>query len=632
MKTHEHRPEAEIIADLETLCSRPGYAHALAFLCWRNNFKFYGEKQAPDDLDETMSSERLLRSELSFLTGLMVKNQLDIDWPSAKVIQEYIDRTTLLMQELHKSMAIPFLVTAETMQFNLQEGNETFAGKAMREPFFYSSESAFSFQYRDFSPDRYNSDKNWLLEKKGFSPEAIKKLINAISKMQIENYRSLMSHFAPEKIDNLTLLPIFLFTAEELSKESQVSIDIVKHVIEAFSLRPLPCNQHFSQIGAYNETCSYPIIPIDSGKYILFQSYNLAESSYETPFFWMSQDQDYAEKAKENRGAFTEGFSAKRLGAVLGTERVYSNVKIKKGKEIVGEIDVFAIYADRAIILEAKSKKLTVASKTGSDEHIKKDFNLAVQTAYDQAFRNAEFLINDEYKLTDEHGYDLSIRNNFSEIFIFCVISDHYPALSFQVANFLEIKKHPIISVPYVMDVFFLDVMCEILDCPLHLFNYLNRRLRYFGRVNSEIELAVLGHHLNCNLWFDDEPNMIHLDAGISLNINVAMMSRRDGFPGATIPEGILTKLKGTFFDLIIQKISNLEKDNILDLGYFLLEFNEETLRDFSDGGSLILERLRKDGKPHNLSILSGSTGITIHVGLQEDEEAFHKLYTHCAL
>lgn len=42
------------------------------------------------------------------------------------------------------------------------------------------------------------------------------------------------------------------------------------------------------------------------------------------------------------------------------------------------------------------------------------------------------------------------------------------------------------------MDVFFLDALCEMLDTPLHLFNYLHRRIKYFGRAFANNELAIL--------------------------------------------------------------------------------------------------------------------------------------------
>ena len=51
----------------------------------------------------------------------------------------------------------------------------------------------------------------------------------------------------------------------------------------------------------------------------------------------------------------------------------YVNILEKKGV-IAGEIDVLVLFANRAIVLQAKSKKLTLESRKGNDLAIKKDF------------------------------------------------------------------------------------------------------------------------------------------------------------------------------------------------------------------------------------------------------------------
>ena len=46
---------------------------------------------------------------------------------------------------------------------------------------------------------------------------------------------------------------------------------------------------------------------------------------------------------------------------------------VGKGKK-VGEIDVLVIFGDRAIVLQAKSKRLTLEARKGNDNQIKDDF------------------------------------------------------------------------------------------------------------------------------------------------------------------------------------------------------------------------------------------------------------------
>jgi hypothetical protein len=95
----------------------------------------------------------------------------------------------------------------------------------------------------------------------------------------------------------------------------------------------------------------------------------------------MVAERAYKEIASANRGRFTEQFTAKRLTRVFGAERVFLNVDIwespgKKNK--VGEIDVLVLFADRAIVVQAKSKKLTIAARKGNDLQLKEDFKAAI--------------------------------------------------------------------------------------------------------------------------------------------------------------------------------------------------------------------------------------------------------------
>jgi hypothetical protein len=53
------------------------------------------------------SSERLIRTELSTLFGLVMRREIDFSYPGAHVIQSYIDRSNALLLELHESLVRP---------------------------------------------------------------------------------------------------------------------------------------------------------------------------------------------------------------------------------------------------------------------------------------------------------------------------------------------------------------------------------------------------------------------------------------------------------------------------------------------------------------------------------------------
>jgi hypothetical protein len=389
------RSESEIFHDLERLCSSQGYVHALAYLCWESNFIGYVDALKHDDLYKMKSHERLLRSEINLLTGLLVKSPIDFQRPSNVDLQELIDRSEALLAELHSLLQQPMMQIIGDLARGEAEENPLSRGSALREAISYSGEAAYVFQYRDFASQRYGNDEQWFRDNVGFLPDHMRKVLKVLADLQVEKIETLKANAKASKLTEPTLLPMFSFTTEELVGQTGFSRETIENTIKAFSIGPLPGNQQLNEFGAYNEASARPIIPInDIGEYLLLQTYSLAESSYDSPFFWMLNDTSYKEESLKNRGLFTENIAAKRLCDVLGADHVYENVFILDSKgQRAGEIDVLAVYADRAVVLQAKSKKLTLAARKGDDEAIQSDFQKAIQDSYNQGFSCAELLV-----------------------------------------------------------------------------------------------------------------------------------------------------------------------------------------------------------------------------------------------
>lgn len=82
------RSEQEIFDDLAKLCSSPGYVHAIAYLCFRDNMIRYSGEMKPEDMQHLFSMTRLIRTETSTLIGLLLKNEIDYSLPAANVMQQ----------------------------------------------------------------------------------------------------------------------------------------------------------------------------------------------------------------------------------------------------------------------------------------------------------------------------------------------------------------------------------------------------------------------------------------------------------------------------------------------------------------------------------------------------------------
>lgn len=626
---NRNRNEPEIFKELEQLCSSPGYIHAIAYFCFRDNvIKYSLGKATSEDFLQQSSMEKLIRTEISTLIGLACKNSIDKELQLPEITQKYIDQTEALLLELHRSM-----VSSAHKLFNPLSDDPFANGTILREAIFYGGESAYHFQYRDFSALKYQNDNQWLVANKGFYIEQAIEIVRAIETIQctkLNNTHQLLSEKHP---NNWSLLENFTFSIEEIEDLTGISKEIVRNVIHSF-IAPNDIGE-LTALDDFNPLNAYPIIELSTDNYLLFQSYSLVEALYETPFYWFIEKPEYRNIAMSNRGKFAEEFSAERFKIVFGKHRIFKNVSIIDSKNnVAGEIDVLVTYANRAIVLQAKSKKLTIEARKGNDLCLKNDFKKAVQDAYDQAYSCSKMLIDNEFQLFDQQGNELKIGRKFQEIYPICIVSDNYPALSFQARQFLIFSETEIIKPPFVMDVFFLDVITEILQSPLQFLSYINRRVLYGDKILATHELAIFSYHLKRNLWLYEDYSMMNIADDICADLDLAMFTRRDGLPGVRTPQGILTNYRGSEFDQMVREIEFLEHPATIDLGFMLLTLSGDTINLINDGISHLSKLTTADGKAHDLtlSIDKGRTGLTIHCNNDPDFIAGPRLERHCRL
>ena len=607
------KSENEIFSELSDLCISKGYLHVIAFLCFRDNTIRFSEELSSDDLAPHFSPERLIRIEIATLIGLMVKKPINYSIPTPSDLQKLIDRTDSLLHELHLAIAKPF---SEEFKKKISTGsseNPFKKGSVMRESILYSGESAYNFQYRDFAPLKYRQDDEWLKKSMGFSIDEVHAVVMAIVKIQNRKLTEVLNQFEGVNPENWTFLPVYCFTREEVVEISGIGPEIVKRVISAFTFMEGSVNESFQTISDFNEINATPILHINEGEYLLFQQYSLTEAFYESPFFWMINDKKYKDKSLKNRGEFTEIFAENCLSNVFGSDSVFKNVTIldnKKNK--AGEIDVLVVYGDRAIVVQAKSKKLTIEARKGNDEQLSSDFKVGIQDAYDQGYSCSELLQNKVFSLISKEG-ELNIDRNFKEIYVFCVVSDHFPALTFQSFQNLSYTVTEKIPAPFVMDVFHLDVMSEMLNSPLYFLSYVKRRVGYAEKLVANNEGTILSYHLKKNLWVEKNIGYIYLTDDLGADLEAAMLARRELLPGKSIPEGILTKYENTPFQKLIRQIEKNDSPILINLGLYLLQLGEDTINKFNDWLGNAVIAYEKDGKNHDFTLCVGDSGITVH-------------------
>lgn len=624
------REEYQILEDLVTLATSPGYVHAVAQLSHRDNVIYIKGKLQPSDMDRLFSRERLIRTELMTLIGLMAKKPLDLSLPPFDVVESYVKRTDSLMQELHNAMSYPmFSGMFEALKAGIPP-SDPWRGPGMREPIFYGTESAYAFQYRDLVPEKYGADDEWMVNNKGFTSSEAMTIAKTMCMLMEEKGNRLLADAITAKAMPKTWLPAFEFSLDEVALRSGVAKEVAEAFFHAFCYTGN--NAAFNEVGDFNEVAAWPLLPTDRGTVLLFLPYAIYEALYESPFFWMWSDKSYRQTAAKHRGAFSEQFASRRLAGVFGQKYVHMNVNLYRGKDIVGESDVLVVYADRLIIVQAKAKKLTLAARKGNDNQLKEDFAAAIQDSYEQGWTCANEILAGGCRLADDKGNDVVLPPNIKEIFLFSLVSEHYPALAFQASQFLQFQTTDVIRSPFVMDVFLLDTLTEMLNTPLRFLSYVKLRVTVSAKLMSGHELSVLGFHLKQNLWLDEKFNMAILEDSVAQDLDTAMIVRRDNQPGDDTPVGILTKMRGTHYERLIKEIEAKANPATLELGFHLLSMDEDSCMAVHRLLEAIAQKAQLDGSRHDGTLASSTPpcGVTFHCNPTPSREAVTVLEAHC--
>ena len=627
------RSEQEIFDDLTNLCRSKGFVHAIAQICFRDNIVGFHDQLKAEDMAKLFSESRLIRTEVTTLIGLMIGAPIDFTLPAPTIVSSYIERSEALLKELHEVILEPAKKAISSNDTAAQNPNPFKSGEILREVIFYGGESAYTSQYRDLALKKYSADSAWLLREKGIcmevALEACRGICQILDTRLVETVKSLEG----KPIDERTMLPGFTFSCDEIAVYIRQPVESVKAVVEAFTVPNSDRNATFTSLHSFNKAYEFPFIRKGSDDFILLQYYGITEALYETPFYWMCDDKTYTETAFRNRGNFTEAFSAERLTSVFGRHCVFRNVEILESKsKVSGEIDVLVIFGNRAIVVQAKSKKLTLAARKGNDLQLQSDFKLAVQRAVDQAHTCAELLGKPSVILRCKDGTPVLPTGGLHTIFPVSVVADHYPALAFQTRQFLKNRSNELIVPPLVIDVFGLDAIVEMLNSPLRLLSYLSLRAQYGNKFWISHEHMLLSFHLTHNLWLEEDIDYELLHDSVALPLDVAMAVRRDGIPGAKTPDGILTRMDGTHFARIIKEIEDETNPAAIDLGLMLLELGEDTVRAINEGIVRLLDATAADGGLHGttISISTASTGLTIHCSRLDRNEAEIELWNRC--
>ncbi len=458
---------------------------------------------------DRLARSRLSQNEISLLAGLLVQSESPEVYSVVADAKDQAARADALLEELHQSLEAPMRASIRSDS----AADEPTLGDLAKEAIYYGAQSAFPSQYLAFARQRYREDWDWFLRNEKISIGSIVEIADALG-----------THFSGqmtavfEAAEKEGQTPDAPSTTSGLIVPKRFLTDKFGDKAEAFlALFSCPIqksNFSFTDPFTHNEAKAKPLLAF--GEYIYCSGeYALAESVYESPYYWMLADVQYRDTASIHRGKFLESQIAYQAEKVFGKKHVFLNATIYGAKGVtLAEADVLIVYGEFVLVIQAKSKRLTLKARAGDTGTLEVDFQHAVQAAYDQATHFAQLI---------KEGAEFVAANQRASRILFVtrtfpivILSDHFPSLPILIDRLLKPVDE---AKPVVVDVFFLQVALEVLGDPVEVLYYLQQRSRFFDVFASDSEFNFLGFHLKDRLYADGEFDRVLISSGFATEI-----------------------------------------------------------------------------------------------------------------
>ena len=685
------RRTKEVLNDIKSLIYSKGYIYALCMIIYEDFHIVLEEIHKVDFMS------RLNKNEISLLIGFLIQKEIDFSLPESPMdVINFKQRTYELMDELHTSLMFPFFEKMQNVKqkqidkLDFRAEMNSFYGddNMFIEPIFYANDGVYDFQYTDFLDRKYRYDKEWLLEHRDFDfdkskailqkvkdilhekskkvnffslkeklPEIIKKIKEEIPSEDVDEqlkevlpayefYQYVNLFFEVPKNDSFVdlsklpenawklfyknLIELFLIRKEDFNDNLNIGSFLNNF---SLSLNKENLNTHFKQIGDFNLFNAQPILQLDNDRFFVPITFSLYEACYESPYYWMLQDEHYKDNLAKNRGASGEDISYEFLASVFGEKHTFKSVKIitKKGNDDT-DIDVFCVLGSKALCVQVKSKKLTEFSKKGSFTHLQKDFKGAVQDAYEQGIVSRNKILARESKFYDENGSLIVLSEDIDEIYIMGVTSENYPSLTHQAHTLLEKKDDE--PFPLFLTVFDLELVTHYLSNPYDLLYYIRQRIALMDYFGADNEMIYLGYHLENKLWKLPNNDFVSLDNDFGGAIDRNYYPLRLGVKITDKGDSIKSRWKNADFEILCSLLSKSIEPKVTDVIFTLLDWDGAARDNLMKYMRQIKGQTLMDNRSHNFSTLSNNSkgdnsGVT-YVSWENDnpDELLDRLLT----
>lgn len=659
------KSKEEIIKDIRDLVNSEGYIYALCLILFEdfhvnlNTIHEVDHKAKLSIKEITFLIGFLVQDEINLTPPKSPECLFKLKSNTYRLMEElhlsyikpFIDNYSDISQQLQ--------VGASMESNNSFENRLNFwvKGGGMVEPMFYSGDGVYDFQYLEYLDKKYCYDQEWLLKNKRFEIDKtieqiklIKEILQTKSqKVNLIGIRERVPEFyedlkkstkgklreeeMKEQMESLLIsvelyqyINIFpptssLKDVQNIGELRQRDWDIFyKNLLDLFIIKKNQINKidsfldNFSFIpsknnnkgyigfGSFNILNSKPLIEIDKDSYFVPINYLVSEAVYETPFYWMMEDESYRDKLGMNRGQTGEEMTYSLLSKVFGEANTYKSVtvEIQKGYEAT-DIDVLCILGNKALCVQIKSKKLTLLSKRGDNNQLNKDFKGAIQDAYDQGLISRLHLLDKKASFYKEDNTELMLTESIDEVFILGITTENYPSLAHQAHVMLRKEENE--PYPLFLTIFDLELLVHYLNKPHDFLYYVRQRIRLMDYFKADEEMVYLGYHLQHKLWKLEKADYVTIDSDYGYLIDRNYYPLKAGFSHfVSNNDPIKNRWKDENFDLLYDELCKFKTPKTVDIIFNLLDWSGKGR---SDLASYIIETRHKtlsDQETHSIT------------------------------
>ena len=167
-----------------------------------------------------------------------------------------------------------------------------------------------------------------------------------------------------------------------------------------------------------------------------------------------------------------------------------------------------------------------------------------------------------------------------------------------------------------------------MLSSPLYFISYISWRIEFRHKIEARDEYTAFGLYLNRDVDVANTFTNPELPSTKACDLEAAILVQREGFPGQSVPRGILTNLDNTVLKEVIQEMERNPLRFPVGLGAALLEFPKDLLDGLCDSILALIHHARKIGRMHSMVVHMEhrDADLTIHVNDEPFDETLERM------